>query len=142
LKIYLRPDNIQIEQGFISIILIESFIRQLNTIVCFFFVYAETGILKEKKNDSLYAIFLVWYLSIRATLTERGIVLRTHTWPGDLRLNSYRYSRTPGRTSLYISCWLCRELSRGGSTPTDIMWWIPGDLARDLRGIYLYEDSI
>jgi hypothetical protein len=26
--------------------------RQPNTIACFFFVYTETGILKERKNDS------------------------------------------------------------------------------------------
>jgi hypothetical protein len=40
-------------------------------------------------------------------------VLRTNTWPGDLRLNSYRYSRTPGRTSLYVSYWSCRRATSG-----------------------------
>jgi hypothetical protein len=93
----------QIEQGFISIISTESSMQQPNTIACFFFVYAETGILKEKENGSIHAMFLVWYLSVRTILTERGIVLRIYIWPGDLRLNSYRYSRTPRRTSLYLS---------------------------------------
>jgi hypothetical protein len=52
------------------------------------------------------------------------VVLRTHTWPGDLRLNSYRYSRTPGRTSLmylvghvrsYLGVEVHQPTSRDGS---------------------------
>jgi hypothetical protein len=47
------------------------------------------SIIEKKENYSSQAIFLMWYLSVGTTLTGRGIVLRTYTWPGDLRLNSY-----------------------------------------------------
>jgi hypothetical protein len=49
---YLRPNNIQIEQDFISAVLIESFIQQPSVIACFFLVYAETVIMKRKEDSS------------------------------------------------------------------------------------------
>jgi hypothetical protein len=37
------------------------------------------GYIKKKESNSFLAIFLMWYLSVGATLTGGGIVLRTYT---------------------------------------------------------------
>jgi hypothetical protein len=37
------------------------------------------NIIEKKENHGFQAIFLMWYLSVGATLTGRGIVLRMHT---------------------------------------------------------------
>jgi hypothetical protein len=82
-------------------------------------------------------------------------LLRTHTWPGDLRLNSYRYSRTPGRTFLmYLISHVKSHLGVEVHQPIscDRSLGIPLGIQKgsrrsrknlgDLRGIYLYEGSI
>jgi hypothetical protein len=46
------------------------------------------SIIRKKEGYSLEAIFLMRYLSIRTILTEKGIILRTRVYLGDLRLNN------------------------------------------------------
>jgi hypothetical protein len=52
---------------------------------------------EKGKEIRILAIFLIFYLSVRAILTGRGIVLRIHMRLGDLRLSSYSYNRAPRR---------------------------------------------
>jgi hypothetical protein len=46
--------------------------RRLSAIVCFFFVYAETGILKEREDDSLLCDISYVILKRRGDANRKG----------------------------------------------------------------------
>jgi hypothetical protein len=72
LKTYLQPDDIQIEQGFISAALVESFIQRPSAIACFFLVCAETVIMKERKGGSLSSNISYMILKYRDNTNQEG----------------------------------------------------------------------
>jgi hypothetical protein len=68
----LRPDDIQIEQDFISIALIKSFIQRLNAIVCFFLIYAKMVIIKKRKSGSSLCDISYMILKRRGDTNREG----------------------------------------------------------------------